>query len=171
MARRMIPAKLEGQLQKFNSNISEDGKLYLDGIVDADGNQRFIEGDITIETIEGITQTYGKWSLSGSHLLIVVACDVLQNTPISNSLRLANFNLPQWIYDKIKSIYGYGGVDSKTLYFYSKTTTSSVAGTSKLLKDNNILMVVIGYGGNIPDEDRAFRVSFDLLIDSEQAGE
>ena len=46
----------------------------MEDIVDADGHKRFIEGNVTPANIIGENDIqYAKWSLSGSHLMIVLA--------------------------------------------------------------------------------------------------
>lgn len=56
----------------------------FEDIVDKNGNPRFIEGTITPETISGITFTYCKWSLSGTHLMIVLA-GTCKNVTLANN--------------------------------------------------------------------------------------
>lgn len=74
----------------------------MEDIVDANGNKRFVEGDITMETIDGVTSTYSKWSLSGSHLMIVLG--FTYNQDIVSDADLAKLNLPSWIADKIYTL-------------------------------------------------------------------
>ena len=45
----------------------EQIKKNVNTLVDSDGHDRFISGDITTSTIAGVEFTYGKWSLRGSH--------------------------------------------------------------------------------------------------------
>lgn len=171
MARRMIPAKLEGQLQKFNSNISEDGKLYLDGIVDADGNQRFIEGDIEgYELPEGITLSYGKWSLSGTHLMFVFILDGLNATAMDGYQRLTQFiEMPEWIKDKI--INSFGNVVGQQTFYRWDSAGGTQTMTFRLYKNADKQIYISNTGALTLSADRRIRVQFDLLIDTEQAGE
>ena len=136
-------------------------KKNVNTLVDSDGHDRFIEGDIEFEEIAGITQTYGKWSLSGTHLMIVVAGSIANGTEISAG-KLCSINLPQWVLDKIYEIYNtyvevknleqiYGsGLISQTLGFYLRKTTE----------------LFIDTGSVTASDDRNFRVQFDLLIDN-----
>ena len=72
----------------------------FENIVDKDGHKRFIEGDITPAETTGITFTYAKWSLSGSHLQIVLAMTIAAGT--YSTFYLGDItNLPKWIFDKI----------------------------------------------------------------------
>ena len=73
--------------------------------MDSQGHERFIEGDITIETIEGVTQTYGKWSLSGTHLMIVLCVSIANNTALTSSTYFVDdIDIPDWIKDKIVNV-------------------------------------------------------------------
>ena len=53
-------------------------------IVDKDGHKRFIEGEIELaDSITYLTNLYGKWSLSGSHLMLVICIRTDENTKAS----------------------------------------------------------------------------------------
>ena len=134
----------------------------FENIVDAQGHKRFIEGDITIETIEGVTQTYGKWSLSGSHLMMVVAIRIANATSISNLNPLCKINLPAWVIDKIVAIYGIyiarnkvAGIGSGEDYDYEFS----------LRKVTNEILIYPYTFTTLRDEN--LRIEFDLLIDNE----
>lgn len=142
------------------------GDVPMEQIVDKDGNKRFIEGNITMETITGVTQTYGKWSLSGTHLMIVIAGTIDNGTEITAG-KLCSINIPEWILDKIYTIYSsyvvvknkepiYGtGLNSQDLGFYLRKTTE----------------LFIDTGSVTTTDDRNFRVEFDLLIDNAEESE
>ena len=89
-----------------DGDITEVGNIQtlMEDIKDKDGNLRFVEGDIALETISGITQTYGKWSLSGTHLMLVLAIDITDTT-INVDDVFANIELPDYIINKISPIY------------------------------------------------------------------
>ena len=107
--RRMFSEKqIEGLAQEQSKAVKKD----IATLVDADGHNRFIEGDIEIEEITGITKTYGKWSLSGTHLLIVLCLGAVVGTTISGTL--ANITLPSYIASKIVQTFW------KTLWKFSK---------------------------------------------------
>ena len=70
-----------------------DGNYKIfENIVDNQGNTRFIEGDITIQEVSGVSKLFGKWSLSGSHLLIVLALGIANATEIINGTTIAKMN-------------------------------------------------------------------------------
>ena len=140
------------------------GDVAFESIKDTDGHNRFIEGDITIETLTGVTQQYGKWSLSGSHLMIVIACQLAPNTSLTNGQKLADINLPSWILDKIVAIYG-------SLVGYSFVSTVSenydIASLKTYMnKGANNLSVIINQNYSTTYNE-VFRYEFDLLIDNE----
>ena len=139
-------------------------KKDIASLVDADGNPRFAEGDITMDEVEGFTQTYGKWSLSGSHLMIVLAGLVADTTAYTGG-KLASVNLPQWIIDKIAIIFS-AVVSFKSIPAYAanwSTQNLSVA----LRKPSTSSITITGENSVTFTADRAFRIEFDLLIDIE----
>lgn len=140
-----------------------DAALEFENIVDKDGHNRFIEGDIEIDEYSGIEKTYGKWSLSGSHFLIVLAISI-EDTTTPNQRRCCLINVPQWVLDKIYDITGYIVVsNSFTGYDVNFNTQTIIA---NLLKQNNQLK--INYGNEVAVTGKKFfRLNFDLLIDNE----
>lgn len=147
----------------------EDAVLSCDtsfeNIVDKDGHKRFIEGDITIETIGGITQKYGKWSLSGTHLIIVIAIESeAQALPYTEPL--ATINLPDWIKDKIVVI-----ISGSTMVANSSSTWLAVDNSTQTsnfqLRKNTSNNILITMSAVTITATRAVRVAFDLLIENE----
>lgn len=140
--------------------VTGDAQLF-ENITDSAGNKRFVEGDITMETIEGVTQTYGKWSLSGSHLMIVVCFDIASNTTLSNAQLLFSLRPNDFIYNKITPLHS-DNVDRRTCFDSRGNKSINVV----LTKTNNLLSVrnVTAFTA---DADRTFRVQFDLIIDAD----
>ena len=133
-------------------------------LVDKNGNPRFIDGDIELEDNTGLTLTYGKWSLSGSHLLIVLAGSVADETIVPSGT-IAKINLPEWVKDKIVPIAS-TIVESKTTPFYDSNLTvqNLVNFLEKYNANKQVSIYLIGFTA---DADRNFRIAFDLLIDNE----
>ncbi len=131
-------------------------------LVDKDGHQRFIEGDITFKEITGLSFTFGKWSLSGSHLLIVIAGNVENGASIS-AQAFSDIVVPEWIFNKIIPI-----VDKRvtplTYNMYSDGLTLSTI-TGWLNKESNKLQTTIS--AFVADADNSFRLQIDLLIDND----
>lgn len=147
-------------------SLRKDGILSLK---DSHGNPRFVEGDITMETISGITQTYGKWSLSGTHLMIVFTGRIASGTYIGGYTNMANINVPTYILNKVPYLIT-GRADVRRQYFpiYSTNTEILAQKLFYLAKLDNKLNI----GSSTLDpvtinEDGYFRIQFDLLIDAD----
>lgn len=137
----------------------------MENIKDASGNLRFIETNGTASTKEGLTITYNKCSLSGTHIMFVVAGSVDNGTAIvSNDIR-CKFDLPDWILNKIYAVWSTNRVDIKSFPLIADDwSTQSLQVV--LTKLNN--GVEIGNSANVTlTADRNFRIQFDLLIDNE----
>lgn len=144
-------------------SVEEKEKLEVfEHIVDEDGHKRFIEGDITLKTISGTTAIYGKWSLSGTHLMIVLAFAIADATDLSNK-NLAEVNLPEWVVAKIvplgSTVIAKGSFDA----FASNNTTQSL--TTYL--ETGVSKLNINTATFTANADRNVRIQFDLLIDDE----
>ena len=147
-------------------SVEETSNLKVfENIVDKDGHKRFIEGDIAIETISGVTKTYGKWSLSGSHLMIALVLSLANTTTIAGTTKLGALTLPKWIYDKIIPAYSAVVELKSTPAYGSDSTSQSFAYYGRKNTDNEI---GIYKSGDITlTADRSVRLQFDLLIDDE----
>lgn len=143
----------------------------LETIKDKNGNPRFVEGNISPEEITGFTYAYGKWSLSGTHLMVVIAGEIAEDTvtPVWPNV-LANITLPKWIVDKIYPVTN-NYLDCKNLVYSSMGSS----GTAYLInmaievdKTNNKLVVKFDDSSKtMSSTDFGFRFAFDLLIDNE----
>ena len=155
-----------GQNWVYNS---EDKTIYaesaMENIVDKDGHERFIEGDIDLaeSVAEGIEKIYGKWSLTGTHLLLVICFSIASGTVHSFGKVVDSINLPQWIKDKIIPVASQT-VDLKSIAFYGSDLSTQNT-TAYLVKSSNI--VYINVGSITASADRSVRIAFDLLIDNE----
>ena len=131
-------------------------------LVDKDGHQRFIEGDINLkDSVSQITKLYGKWSLSGTHLLIVLAFSVTNGTAVS-SQTIAYVNIPEWVLNKLVPLFG-NNVDLKTFSaFGSDSTIQNVNGYIDI--DNGLRIYLASFTASA---DRSCRIAFDLLIDND----
>lgn len=135
-------------------------------IVDKNGNPRFIEEDIETETITGVTFSYAKWSLSGTHLMIVICGDVAPSTAVSANTKICDIELPDYIKDKISTIYS-TWVASKNAecieevtYSHATFLGSDMDKTEDGLTLNSSVAIISS------ENKRHFRLAFDLLIDS-----
>lgn len=142
----------------------------FENIVDKDGHKRFIEEDITTSEIAGITFTYAKWSLSGTHLMFVLAGTIADETVLADNTNVAAIELPSWMADKIYNVSG-EYIETKEVPSYKVTQewistdmlklTIGKASNGKILIRNIIGAQTFTYDG-------AFRMQFDLLIDNEE---
>ena len=136
----------------------------MDNIKDLAGNLRFIEDAGVLATISGVTFTYNKISLSGTHLMIVLAGSIDNTTALTTNLLLADYNVPEYIYDKISALFG-TVVDVKSVTFYASDWSNQNANII-LRKENDKISLYCGANVTM-SADRNFRIQFDLLIDAE----
>jgi hypothetical protein len=151
-------------LQTEVANIKDGTTHLFENITDSAGNKRFVDGDITMETITGITQTYGKWTLSGTHLMIVVCADVSNGTTISNR-DIAFISLPAWILTKINLI-PVSPIESKNISMYDTSYTIQTITMVLAKREASLALVTRGTTVEV-NSDRKFRIQFDLLIDDD----
>ena len=137
----------------------------MENIVDLAGNKRFIESEFDTLPVTGVTIKYAKWSLSGTHLMIVLAGDIADTTVLTNSTKFAEFNIPKWIADKIAVIWGDDAVLNVPNNLYSYTWATQYS-TAALTKNDNTLTIYNSTAVTLT-ADRSFRIQFDLLIDAE----
>ena len=143
----------------------------MEQIVDAQGHQRFIEDDGVATELEGYTPTFVKWSLSGSHLMLVVAGNIAQGTTIANNFIFAKFTLPKWIFDKVYPVWSGANIETKSIAFVSddwaSQTLSCILQKPNVAPFENMLIIKMVSSAHTFTADRGFRCAFDLLIDNE----
>lgn len=140
------------------------GDTALETIKDSEEHFRFVEGDITIETITGVTQTYGKWSLSGTHLMIVLAGEL---TAEISSVTLATITLPEWVVNKIVPISLSGRLINSSVSAVAPDESSS---TTLYFTAYKSTYITIKASCAVPvGAQRNFRIQIDLLIDNTPA--
>lgn len=137
----------------------------FENITDSKGHKRFIEGDITISEISGVTKTYGKWALSGSHLIIVLVLSIADVTSIADNTTLCAIDVPQWIKDKIVPVVG-GTVAFNVDYAYASDYTNQQL-HSRLVKPNGSVLQIRNDDAWSLTKNRTIRTVYDLLIDNE----
>ena len=137
----------------------------MENIVDSAGNKRFVEGNIPNNEIEGVSFTSSKWSLSGTHLMLVIAFSVASGTILSaKSLGSLNNTVPQYILDKIVPLSG-NRIDFKTFAGYTSDLTQVQSLSINFAKvGENYNFVCSSFTASY---DLNFRVQFDLLIDAD----
>lgn len=137
----------------------------FENIIDKDGHSRFIEGDIDFYAeIEGVSKKYGKWSLSGTHLLIVLCVEIDANTNLPFTGYFAKLtNLPTWLFEKIIPLVS-TYIDRKNNSAFNEG--ASIANVDTYLR-KSVTEIFISVGSYAPTDDRVLRIVFDLLIDNE----
>lgn len=143
-----------------NGNVN----LPLANIVDEEGHNRFIEGDIDSTSLPNLTLKYGKWSLSGTHLMIVLALEVPSGT--TTAVINKEIKLPQWVIDKIVPVFGVYIEDKGNVYIKKENASQVGIIATNLNKQND--KIYIAYVIQTATTDTGFvRITYDLLIDSE----
>lgn len=146
----------KNELAKQVKEVKKD----IDTLVDSQGHERFIKGNITTSAIEGVSYTFGKWSLSGSHLLIVLCASLVDETVIPFT-QLGQFELPQWIADNLVPLYT-DVISSKSETAYAQDgggQTMQIYTT----KTGNVIKLISG--GLTLNKDRNIRIANDFLIE------
>ena len=151
---------------------SEDKTIYaepaMENIVDEDGHKRFIEGDIELKDELGNTleNVYGKWSLSGTHLMLVLCLRTDENTTISSQVITKDISLPKWVRDKIVPTFA-NYVEIKSFTGRDDSVGNATTISAALLKGSGG-QINIGLAQGITHSVALnVRVAFDLLIDNE----
>ena len=145
----------------------------MSNIVDSHGNKRFVEGDINLSpdfSNLGITKLYGKWSLSGTHLMIVIAINIPANITTPKNGTICEIQFPNYIKDKLIGLWGnildvknFMVRDATAWYLNIKTLTD----VQSVIFSNG-RFIILTSGATITTEAQSVcRIQFDLLIDSE----
>ena len=137
----------------------------MERIVDANDNFRFVEGAGVLNLPSGMTVTYNKWSLSGTHLMIVIAGTINPDLPTGQINAVATYTFPDYIKDKIKPL------GSNRIAFANITAVDNDYHTynrsgfiTKSVPAGDIIMYLSS--GSTPQYTYLFRIQFDLLIDA-----
>lgn len=135
--------------------------------VEADGDVSarplIAEGDGVGLEQEGVTISYCKWSLSGTHLMLVCAGSITNTTVIVQNSKLAVFTLPDYIKNKIYSVWG-NNIEAKEIRFYASDWSTQ---TLQIKFQKTSAGVQLETATLTASADRSFRAQFDLLIDNE----
>ena len=164
---------IEGELEldghvKGDLELESGGKAKIfENIVDKDGHPRFIEDDLVMSELcpPSVSKTYGKWALSGSHLLIVLGLDITAST-VNNGAQIAFINIPDWIKDKIVALWDNYYVESKGFTAWADNWSSSAIAINLVKDSYNNLVLYVG-SEFTTDNTKHVRIAFDLLIDNE----
>ena len=145
------------------------GGSAFENIKDKNGNPRFIEGDLTLlltpELMEayGATVLYSKWSLSGTHLMIVACVSFSKETKQSGSIQMFKVNLPDWIKEKLVPIFSTYLISRVLVPKYPNGNLSA----SLYSSNNEVTINLNNLIDNPITANCVARYQFDLLIDNE----
>lgn len=152
-----------GNKIEVGNDLEVDGKLKaFENITDVNDNLRFVEGEINLPSVTGVTYPFTKWSLSGSHLMIVICGNITQGTTFS--IKRADITIPQWLLDKITPLTatyvnaGYSDIVDNS-YAQVGRISSNLEKTSTNLRLNFICVTE-----DSPTSDGSFRLQYDLII-------
>lgn len=141
--------------------------LLMENIEDKEGHKRFVEGEITDDDLpSGITQQYGKWSLSGTHLMIVDVLNIAANTTIGFT-PLTTITIPEWLGQKLVALGSDWLSVKKSSIFKASDVAILVEKTFFVRKLSNTLLQVYILDSYSEDYDSIARIEFDFLIDNE----
>lgn len=150
-------------IENFLNGETSTNTIPLSKIVDNKGNRRFIEGEGTPLNKEGVTISYCKWSLSGTHLMVVVAGSIDNGTTIPQFTHFGDFDLPDFIFNKIQTVWG-SNIEMKSIQAFNSDWSSQTIGTY-LTKTTRLS--ILTNGAFTATKDRNFRIQFDVLIDQD----
>lgn len=153
---------LNGQVSSINLVLNK-----LEEIKDNLNHGRFIEGNLTAAT-SAYTLNYGKWSLSGTHLMIVLAGLIPNGNTIPYATDLTVIgNIPSWIMSKINPPAPLSPiVEVKDVQLYNSggdLLSSQI--TTRLTKSGSNCFIDLR-SSFTAQQDTYFRIQYDLLIDN-----
>ena len=157
----------EGKIVVYSNDLSDVTDEYGNPIIicsnlkDTHGNARFIEGNLTTETISGVTFTYAKWSLSGSHLMVVLCGEIASGTTIG-VVTLATATLPDYIKNKIVGVFAtdYIAIHDDRAYYDDWNSISLQNALYKADEGLGILQIA----NPTTTASAHFRIQYDLII-------
>lgn len=165
---KLIDESIDESFENLN-----DRKGIFEKIADKDGHLRFIEGNGVLIK-EGYTPTYNKWSLSGTHLMLVIAGSFDGELSVTSGDDIARYDsIPQWVNDKIFPLSGEesGAITRAVIYAINNSGVNvGDAGIIYLFKFNSKLYINAGTTftlGTAEATNSHIRIQFDLLIDNE----
>lgn len=139
----------------------------IENLIDNAGNLRFVEGDGTPMTLEGFTSSYCKWSLSGTHLMLVLSGSFADTTVLPADKIIGEFNLPQYIKDKIFPVWG-PNMETRSVTCTALSWSTQTMNVVLYKETATGIMKIKTLSSALTFTDtRHFRIQFDLLIDND----
>lgn len=146
-----------------NNTVGSNGGL--EKIKDSHGNLRFVEGTIQHNTVPGVTPLYGRWSLSGTHLMIVAEYQFAPSTVITANTFFCGMRMPTFVLDKIQPLFS--DVVSRSA-FSGYDNTGQVQNLIMYLHKSGSDLIMTSMNGVTFNANSAkiMRMQFDFLIDA-----
>lgn len=150
-----------------DGTITEVGDVLtiMENIVDKYGNKRFIDFEGITSEIAGVTFTYNKASLSGTHLMLVFSCDLANTSIIANNQVIVKYDLPDYINDKIKTIFGTSSILYKDSLAIADDNSNQAFNV--LLNKTATGVEIAKFTTTTLTANRSVRIQIDLVIDAE----
>ena len=145
-------------------DLNGNNPLVVQNLKDGEGRKRFIEGNGTPISLEGLTINLCKWSLSGTHLMFVIGGSITEDTSIANNSKIAEFEIPEWVHNQIIALFYDYIVASDTIKIYAADWTYASLSVSLDKKSNNKIEITSQGGSFTALKDGNFRIIFDLYI-------
>lgn len=167
--RRMLTEEEILQIKQNADDITDikENMNIMENIVDGEGHHRFVEWTGAAVSSIGTTASYCKASLSGSHLMFVLAGKIDDETVLGTDSIVYEFAIPEWILDKIYPITeGSGRIEIKTVKAVDELYSTEQSIEFGLFKEPSSI-TIFNHGSFTATADRYFRIQFDLLIDNE----
>lgn len=133
--------------------------VICENLTDENNKPRFVEGDIDVTPVTGVTISYKKWSLSGSHLMVVVGGTIVSGSTFS--MYAVCQNLPVWIANKIVPLANENVRLSSTKAYGTDLSSQDIS--MYLQKTGTVISIYCP--SELITADRNFCIQFDLLID------
>ena len=150
------------QTLKPRSSFPTPTAQIFENITDSNDRNRFVGGNGT----SGYASIYCKWSLSGTHLMIVSAGSFNNGVEIPNNAVIAMFTPPAWVINKIVPVWASEYIQKIEVELVADDWTRQTMPVT--LRKHNYDLYIETQGGSITlTANRAFRVQFELLIDND----
>lgn len=167
---RLIPEELLKYLEAYKEahpDPTAGGGSNLEDIVDSQERKRFIEGDIVGRNpgeVGVMSFPYGKWSLSGTHLMLVLCVYLHSTATIPANARLCEYiNLPDWVKAKLTALYA-SNLDYKSFFLFG--SSNSYIKIRCIKQAETDIYFTVGEDFTPTVANSQFRIQFDFLIDA-----
>ena len=140
----------------------------MSSLFDASGNPRFVEGSIKTAEKEGVTYTYAKWSLSGTHLMIVICATIESGTVWNNTYFATIENLPDYIKSKIIPVWANEFILQQKFSAFDNSWNAQELNITLAKQQTSPNNLYLYQPGNVTfATTKNIRIELDLLVDAQ----